>query len=80
MRIGVKMNKDKEVCYMYKCRQCGKTFADIYSGVECLDDHVLINAIYKIAIKNQPPVPMMTTHKCNKSASGIADLVGYKIK
>lgn len=70
---------DKEAQFIYKCRQCGKKFSDVYCGCQSASSQ-LVNAIYKIVVNNQSPAPMMTIHECSKTKGGVADLVGYKIK
>jgi len=71
--------KNSEAQFMYRCRLCGKVFADIFSGIQSSESH-LINAIYKIRVNNQSPPPMVTAHYCNKTSGGVADLLGFKIK
>ena len=74
-----KKKVDVEVQYLYKCRHCNRIFPDSYSGTERAYEN-LVDAIYKISVNNQPPLPMITAHQCEQWAGGIADLIGYEIK
>ena len=69
----------KIVRYIYKCRQCNTRFANSDSEIEYLNSNPLVNAIHKITINNQEPLPMITTHICSDISEGIADFIGYEI-
>ena len=71
----------KEAKYLYRCRHCGKVFEDCFSGPDDFRAYSrLTDAIYKIVVENQSPLPMIVAHSCSKNKGGVADLIGYEIK
>jgi len=66
--------------YVCKCRFCGDTVVECESGLELSRNGEALNhAIHKIWVNNQPPVPMLSMHKCWDGRFGIMDLIGQRV-
>ena len=75
------MEKGTTAEYIYRCRNCKKVHVGCEGGVNADRPPIysLIDAIHRIVVRNQPPVPMLETHLCSKTKGGISDLIGYRI-
>ena len=74
------MNKKiKETNYLYRCRLCNKVYVSAQSGVDRSYEN-LINSIHKVCVDGQPPLPLMSVHRCGPLKAGISDFIGCKIQ
>lgn len=63
---------------MFKCRLCGKTFGNTYTGDENLAFFILLDLIHE-GKSSQPNAPkIFDYHNCDDNSYGFADFLGWK--